>query len=376
VIDSRGSICDILPAAAALLGVAGGVDRLGLVSRLGARDTVVVVLVDGMGLHLLPELAPHAPLLDAILAGRTGHLDELRCTFPSTTPTSLVSFGTGVQPGEHGIVGFTVNVPGTERVLTHIFWRDDPPHREWQPVPTWFERTAQAGVDTRVVLPAAFAGSGLTDAAYRGARFCALADGEDNAARVISEAQTGPGLVFGYTAVLDTAAHEHGIASPEWARAAAEVNEFLERIVAGLPADAVLLVTADHGGLDIGPGERLDIDADARLADGVRVIAGEPRVRYLHTEPGRAVEVAQRWREVVGARATVLLRDEAVAAGYFGPLAERNAVRIGDVVVVGRGSTVVLATAHEPKEVAQLIGFHGSDSAAEMAIPLISLTAG
>jgi hypothetical protein len=374
-IHRTGSICDILPAAAALLGVAGGVDRLGLVDRFGRRDTVVVVLVDGMGTQLLPELAPHAPLLAAVLAGDLGHLDELHCTFPSTTPTSLVSFGTGVQPGEHGIVGFTVNVPGTERVLTHIFWRDDPPHREWQPLPTWFERIAHSGVDARVVLPAAFAGSGLTDAAYRGARFCGLATGDDNAARVIGEARSGPGLVFGYTAVLDTAAHEYGIASPQWARAAAEVNEFLERIAAGLPADAVLLVTADHGGLDIGPAERIDIDADVRLSDGVRVVAGEPRVRYLHTEPGRAVEVAQRWRGVVGERATVLLRAEAVAAGYFGPLAERNAARIGDVVVVCHGSTVVLATAHEPKEVARLIGFHGSDSTAEMAIPLISLTA-
>ena len=79
------------------------------------------------------------------------------CTFPSTTPTSLTSLGTGVPPGQHGILGFTVNVPGTERVLNHIFWRDDPAPADWQPVPTWFERLRDAGVPCHLeVVPGAF----------------------------------------------------------------------------------------------------------------------------------------------------------------------------------------------------------------------------
>src|ERR1700759_1423194 len=149
-----GSICDVLPAAAALLGVPGAVDRLELADQLGAPvDRVAVVLVNGMGLHLLPQLAEDAPLLASVLTGETGRLTELSCTFPSTTPTSLVSLGTGSQPGEHGILGFTLNIPGTDRVLHHIRWRDDPPYREWQPLPTWFERLERAGVSARVVLP-------------------------------------------------------------------------------------------------------------------------------------------------------------------------------------------------------------------------------
>jgi len=131
-----GSICDVLPATAALLGVPDAVDRLGLAEGAGQVDRVLVVLVDGLGWHLLPELADDAPLLAAALAGSVGRLSQLVCTFPSTTPTSLVSLGTGAQPGEHGILGFTVNIPGTDRVLTHIQWRDDPPHTQWQPLPT------------------------------------------------------------------------------------------------------------------------------------------------------------------------------------------------------------------------------------------------
>lgn len=123
-----GSLCDVLPAAAALLSVPDAVDRLGVTESVGKQvDRVAVVLVDGLGWHLLPELAGSAPLLASVLAGGAGRLTQLTCTFPSTTPSSLVSLGTGAQPGEHGILGFTVNVPGTERVLTHIYWRSYPP---------------------------------------------------------------------------------------------------------------------------------------------------------------------------------------------------------------------------------------------------------
>jgi hypothetical protein len=372
-----GSICDVLPAAAALLGAPGAVDKLALADWIGSDriDRVAVVLVDGMGWHLLPELAGSSQLLASLLAGDTGRVGELTCTFPSTTPTSLVSLGTGAEPGEHGILGFTLNVPGTDRVLHHVRWRDDPPPTEWQPLPTWFGRLRQAGIDARAVLPAHFIGSGLTDAAYRGARFRPTNPNDDYARELTDELHAGPGLVYGYSADLDTAAHAFGIGSPQWHTAAAHVDALLTRVVATLPPTAALLVTADHGGLNVPPDARVDLDADSRLAAGVRVVAGEPRVRYLHTEPEAAVDVQATWSELLDGRAQVYSREQAVATGIFGPVNPRHLARIGDVVVVCTGDAAVLATGHEPPESARLIGFHGAATAAETAIPLIALTA-
>lgn len=366
-----GLICDVLPAAAALLGVPGAVDRLGLTDSVGQVDRVAVVLVDGMGWHLLPELAASAPLLASVLAGGSGRLTELACTFPSTTPSSLVSLGTGAQPGEHGVLGFTLNVPGTERVLSHIHWRNDPPPIEWQPLPTWFERLAQCGFGARAVLPAAFIGSGLTDAAYRGADFRAAHPTDDYASVVVGELLAAPGLVYGYTADLDTAAHIFGVGSPHWHEAAVRVDALLTRLVDALPPSTALLVTADHGGLNVSPEGRVDLDTDPRLGDGVRVVAGEPRVRYLHTQPGAAADVAATWTELLDGRARIYRREQAVATGMFGPVDPRHLARIGDVVVVCSGDSAVLASAHEPPEVARLVGFHGAASDAEMAIPFI-----
>jgi Type I phosphodiesterase / nucleotide pyrophosphatase len=368
---ASGSICDVLPAAAALLGAPRAADNLGLTQSIDPVDRVAVVLVDGLGWHLLPELASSAPLLASVLSGDTGRLTPLVCTFPSTTPTSLVSLGTGAQPGEHGILGFTLNVPGTDRVITHIRWHDDPPHDTWQPLPTWFGRLQHAGISARAVLPASFLGTGLTNAAYRGAEFCPVAPTDDNAQRISDELTAAPGLVFGYTADLDTAAHLSGIGSPQWHEAAARVDALLTRIVEALPPNTALLVTADHGGLNVAADARFDCDADPRLGAGVRVVAGEARVRYLHTERGAAPDVRAAWSEILGAAAHVYSRDQAVATGLFGPVSPGHLARIGDVVVVCTGDAAVLATDHEPAETAQLIGFHGGATDAEMAIPLI-----
>ncbi|ORV34078.1 alkaline phosphatase family protein [Mycobacterium conspicuum] len=369
-----GSICDVLPAVAALFDVPDAVDRLGLAEQVGDVDRVLVVLVDGLGWHLLPRLAGDAPLLASVLAG-AGRLGQLECTFPSTTPTSLVSLGTGAQPGEHGILGFTLNIPGTDRVLTHILWRDDPPYPEWQPLPTWFERLRAAGVDARAVLPAAFIGSGLTDAAYRGAQLLALHPNGDHAAQLTEVLRAGPGVVYGYTADLDNAAHAFGVGSPQWHQAAAGIDALLTRLVEALPRNAALLVTADHGGLNVAPDARVDLDLDPRLGAGVRVVAGEARVRYLHTQPGAAADVQAAWTEAAAGWAHVYSREQAVASGMFGPVNPAHLARIGDVVVVCTGDAAVLATAHEPAEMARLIGFHGGRTDVEMAIPLIVLPA-
>ena len=188
---------------------------------------------------------------------------------------------------------------------------------------------------------------------------------------VADELRAAPGLVYGYTADLDTAAHVFGIGSPQWHEAAAHVDALLTRLVETLPPNAALLVTADHGGLNVPPDARVDLDTDPRLGEGVRVVAGEPRVRYLHTEPGAAADVQATWTEVLDGRAEVYSREQAVATGMFGPVDPTHLPRIGDVVVVCTGDAAVLATAHEPPETARLIGFHGAATAAEMAIPLI-----
>jgi hypothetical protein len=365
-----GSLADILPSALAALAVPGAADPLGLAGALDGVRRIAVLLVDGLGWYQIPTAAPYAPLL-AELTPRYGR--PLTSGFPSTTPTSLVSLGTGAPPGAHGVLGFRVNVPGTDRVLSHIDWTDDPEPRRWQPIPTQLERAEAAGVAVTVVSRPEFAGSGLTVAANRGGTYRGAADFDALAGEMLAALGAGPApaLVYGYHPDLDRYGHLAGVDSVPWRLAASDVDALLARLVDGLPADAALLVTADHGQLDIPLEHRFDIDADPRLRAGVRVFAGEPRVRYLHVRTGAGPDVVAAWSAVLGEAAWVATRAEAVAAGWFGPVPEAHLGRVGDVVVACLGSYAVFSSAVDSPVEARLVAHHGSCTATEMTIPLL-----
>ncbi|MGX6604270.1 alkaline phosphatase family protein [Micromonosporaceae bacterium Da 78-11] len=363
-----GSLADLLPSVCALLGVPGAVDVLGLGRHLDGVHRIGVLLVDGLGAYQLPLITPYAPVLADLAAGG----GTLTAGFPSTTPVSLVTLGTGALPGAHGILGFTTRRPDG-RVLNHIRWDDDPDPRAWQPVPTRFETAAAAGVAVTVVSRPEFEGSGLTVSANRGATFVGAADGGSVAERMIEAlaAGAGPALVYGYHPDLDHAGHEDGIDADSWRAAARGVEKLLDRLVHGLPPGSALLVVADHGQLNVPADARYDMADLPALGAGVVGVTGEPRVRYLHTTPGALDDVLATWRGVLGDAAWVLTRDEAIAGGWYGPVAPDHLDRIGDVVVICQGRAVALAGGWEPPQVGRLIGYHGSVTAAEMTVPLL-----
>ncbi|HEX8631968.1 MAG TPA: nucleotide pyrophosphatase/phosphodiesterase family protein [Catenuloplanes sp.] len=367
------SLADLLPSACAVLGVPGAPDPLRLRERLDGVRRIAVLLIDGLGAYQLPLAAPYAPTLTDLATGRLGHATTLTSGFPSTTPTSLVTLGTGVPPGSHGVLGFVLNVPGGDRLLNHIRWGNDPDPALWQPVPTRLEAAAAAGVEVTVVTKPEFAGSGLTVAANRGGEFRGAGGVDAVATEMLAalRAGSGPTLVSGYHPDLDKAGHDHGVDSTEWREAAAGVDALVERLVGGLPPDGALLVTADHGMLNVPAEGRFDLDADPRLSAGLRLVAGEARVRYLHVLPGARDDVLAAWRSVLGPAAWVTTRAEAVAEGWFGAVAPAHQSRLGDVVVVCRERHVVLATTREPVRATPMIAFHGSFTAVEMTIPLL-----
>ncbi|WP_040336708.1 alkaline phosphatase family protein [Candidatus Blastococcus massiliensis] len=368
-------LVDVLPGAAAALGVP--VDRgdlpadpLGLHTALAGARRVAVLLVDGLGADLVRQHPTLAPTL-AALASPVG---DLSAPCPSTTPVSLATLGTGLPPGSHGILGFVTDVPGENRKLDHTQWRDDPDPDVWQSRATVFQHAEAAGVPATVVAPYAYADSGLTRSAYRGAAYSGTVSAGDLTARVLHAlAATPRALVYGYHADLDLTGHVRGVDSDSWRAQLQLVDRMVEQVVTGLPDDAVLLVTADHGMLDVPAGARFDVDAVPELADGVRLLAGEPRARYVHARPGAAADVLDRWRVLLGDRAWVIGRDEAVASGVFGPVADDVAARIGDVVALARGTWALTASHQEPGP-SRLAAYHGSLTPTELAIPLLVAT--
>src|SRR6266516_591058 len=117
-----------------------------------------LLIVDGLGWELLRDHPAVAPFLSELARNSR----PITAGFPSTTVTSLGSICTGRPPGQHGILGYQVIIPGENRLLNGLRWdsRIDP--RQWQPLPTIYERAAAAGIAAVHVTQGAFRGTGLT----------------------------------------------------------------------------------------------------------------------------------------------------------------------------------------------------------------------
>jgi hypothetical protein len=359
-----------MPSAAALLGVRGYDDRLGLgeLTEGPPVRAVVVLLVDGLGWLRLLENLDSAPFLASLVAGAA----PLSVGFPSTTATSMATLGTGMPAGRHGLVGYTFVVPGVEGVLNALRWDSPADPLDVQPVPTVFERAADAGVLVAHVAQRSFEGSGLTRAALRGASVYAGAEtmGESVQATADCVATSGRVLTYVYTGDLDNVGHVRGSRSAGWGHQLRHVDLLAQQLQAALTPDALLCVTADHGMVDVPAGSRVDFDREPLLRAGVDALGGEPRARHVYAKAGAADDVLAAWRQRLGDMAAVLSRKEAVAAGWFGEVSNRVLARIGDVVVAPTGDGAVVASRIHPRE-ARLVGYHGSTTPDEVLVPLL-----
>ena len=271
---AAGTLASVLPAVAASLGstsyaAPGRAHPFGLEPAARA----VVVLVDGLGDALLRRRSGHAPFL-------RGHLPaahQLDCGFPTTTATSMGSFGTGLPPGAHGLVGMEVLVPGEDRILNELSWEDGPDPVAWQPAPTVFQSVQSEGIEVTRIGPAYFDGSGLTNAALRGGRFVAGRELEARVdAAVTAVRASRRALVYLYWGELDKVGHVRGCSSWEWGDELESIDRCLAALASRVPADCAVYVTADHGMVDAPHERRIDLAHEPHLREGVRHVGGSP----------------------------------------------------------------------------------------------------
>ncbi|MBM9507227.1 alkaline phosphatase family protein [Actinacidiphila acididurans] len=369
-----GALSDVIPAAVAGLAIPG-MPPTGL--ALEPADRVCVFLVDGLGWELLlrhPEQAPYLTSLLGTSRGGTGR--PLTAGFPATTATSLASVGTGLPPGVHGLPGYTARNPETGQLMNQLRWQPWTSPSVWQPHPTVFRLADAAGIETSQVSSPGFEHTPLTRVALSGGTFLGRLTGEermDLAAERLAAADRA--LVYTYYSELDAMGHRHGVDSDAWRGQLGLVDRLVRRLAEQLPPRSALYVTADHGMLDVPFDEesRIDFDEDWELRAGVALLGGEGRARHVYAVPGATADVLAVWREVLGDRMWVAGRDEAVAAGWFGPDPERRVLpRIGDVVAVARDDMAIVATTTEPGE-SKMVGLHGSLAPVEQLVPLLEV---
>ena len=327
------------------------------------------MLVDGLGAEALAARAGHA----RTLASASSAKSVIVSGFPTTTATAITSLTTGLRAGSHGIVGYSALDPAGDRVVNQLTgWGAGVDPAVWQVKPTLFERATESGLSAVAIGPERYRDSGFTRVALRGARYLAGASIEDRVERAREWlASSGPGIAYLYIPELDVAAHAKGWMSGEWTAALELADSALRSLAASLRSRDGMLVTADHGIVDVPHHAHILVDASPGLLDGVRHIAGEPRCLQLHLEPDvDLATVLARWQESESSMAWVASRSDVIESGWFGEVDDAVLPRMGDIFVAAR-KAVAYYDSRSAGSARGMVGQHGSLSPAELRVPLL-----
>ena len=326
-------------------------------------DQVVVLVLDGLGWDQFEARRSLAPCL----AGMDGR--PITTVAPTTTATALTSITTGSAPGDHGVMGYRLAL-GSD-VLNVLRWttaRGDARHsirpesvglRE----PFCYQRPP-------IVVRAEFEHSGFSGAHLRGSRFVGYRTMSTLAIEVARLLRAGEPFVYAYYDGIDKVAHEYGLGEHYDAELIA-IDWMVEYMCDVLPPGASLVVTADHGQVDVG--DRV-IKPHPEVLSMVQLQSGEARFRWLHAIPGAENELLDAATRHHGDVAWVVPRDEMIRDQWFGPkVCDVALQRLGDVALVAREDIAF----DDPADSGpfDLIARHGSMTQAEVLVPLLAVQA-
>jgi len=344
------------------LGLPETIDPLGI-AQSGMRECLI--LIDGMGKDAVEKYGEQFSVFSQLKFHQT-----LYANFPSTTATSLSTLGTGVLPGVHGMLGYTVRVPRSDnRLLNALKWDERVDPVMWQKVPTFFERAMSNSISVTHVAAKRYEGSGFTQAALRGAKYVG-ANGIDEMVQAVKLALAPkPSFVYTYLNSLDSAGHSDGVGSDKWLTALRQVCDFISKIVQSVPEGTRVWITSDHG--MVNSTEQIVLGQDNNLLENVTLIGGEPRARHIYLAKGSESESISKWREFFGGKVQIFSKADAIGAGLFGQtVTEDSADRMGDLIAIPNTDLILIDPARVREE-SSMVGHHGGTTEREVEIPLL-----
>jgi hypothetical protein len=372
LLPSYGGPClsSLVPALTAVVTGRGGPPPEWLPASARPARQVVLLVLDGLGWEQLTAHRELAPTLH----GADGADRPITSVVPTTTACALTSIATGRTPAEHGLVGYRLGGPD-DQIMNVLKWTlgTDRPRdaRQLVPAGAYQPFAAFPGTARRVpvVSKAEFGGTGFTAAHLGDSPLHGYVSPSSLPLEVSRLLTAGEPFVYAYYDGVDKISHAHGLGDHYRAELAA-VDHLVGGIAAGLPDGAVLVVTADHGQVEV---DHHVVLIGRELMEGVRYLSGEGRFRWLHARPGAAGDLAEEASERYRSSTWVVTREQAVDEGWFGgPLRTGVEERLGDVALVPHAPIAFLDPADTGESA--LRARHGSLTPDEMLVPLLVLS--
>lgn len=364
------------------LGDACGADPIaypplaGFDERLRDAERIVLLVIDGLGAELLRSIGG-----GTIFSAR--QCATLTSVYPPTTASAITTFMTGLAPQQHGLTGWFMHFRRLGAVTAVLPFM---PRYGHQPLsadgvemgslidcPNFFDAIDCPSI---ALLPEAIADSAFSRLLGGRARRLGYASLEDFAAKLTHccDGRENAGYVYAYWSELDRLSHLHGPSSPVVAAHVAALDAALAPVIdACTGSGTVLVATADHGFIDSGPEERIDLADHPDLADMLSLpLCGEPRSAYCYVRASCTTAFEQYVAGELGEFMHLVPSERLLDEGWFG-LGDAHpelAARIGDYTLQMRGRYTIRDRVAGEREV-RMNGVHGGTAAAELYVPLM-----
>ena len=323
----------------------------------GTYERVIFILVDGFGWKFLEQHQGRYPFLNRFF--EQGVVSKLTSQFPSTTAAHITTLCSNQVVGEHGVYEWFMYEPLVERVIAPLLYTyagdkkvgslaDVIGPDEIFPQGFFFKELQKHGIPCTIFQTESIANSIYSKWMFEGAKRVGYNDWP-HALTLLKEHLHSPGLFYLYFGDFDTEAHHHGVNSPACVKALDRCFHALEASLKELPASTALVMTADHGMIDINPlttvylNQRFPTLA-AKLKKGsdghALAPAGSCRDFFLHVEPNHLMDVFKELQEALHESAWVCLTSELIERGFFGPngISSRCQNRLGNIALIAKGS--------------------------------------
>jgi hypothetical protein len=335
---------------------------------LAAKQSYAVILVDGLGVANIKAAGGHAGLLNQRLANSK----SLFSGFPTTTATSLASFATGKQSGEHAFIGYRVFDRQNSKAINLLNdLGPELPPRRYQDLETISEQGAAAGKRMITVGPGEYEASGFTQATMPASKYMPAKTTEERFDIAVAELAKPGTLIYLYVPELDQLAHRFGTSSQKWLNTIEELDSALGNFAKALPKSAGAVLTADHGVIDVPKSSHVYLDEYESMNDLV-MIGGDPRVGFAYFDS--SVELTAKRKSIeseLGSLVDVASLQELVKTGWYQPLSSTARNVAPDFVLLPKADRVIYHRDFAKPKSLEMIGQHGGMSKAEWEVPLL-----
>lgn len=322
-----------------------GISRLRTI--IEPADCIVFVLVDGLGMNMRRHF-PKGGFFESYFR------QELRAVFPSTTACALTTLSTGAWPAEHGLTGWWTYFPEVGRTISPLRFRerftDIPAQRLGLrlsgliPVSSNYPHFMR---ETATFVPRHVAKGEYPQWSRGGVRSYGYVHFDQlrrHISRYVSRIRR-PGFIYVYTLDVDSSLHKGGSGADTVREAVKRNDAMLAALRESLPETARIIVTADHGLVDVPRTNVTVLSDNLPVADHLEVPpSAEGTTPVFHVKPGHEDSFLRAFDEMgLGERYALLTPNDAEALRLYGPvdLAGTTRSHLGSFIGIAREPYVI-----------------------------------